>query len=216
MAARAGGALITLRGVKIKRPRLLAASLGVAVVVSLAGGYVWGQTVANSNSGDDVDAVLVDPQDRTLDGGPALIEPIPEGEVLPEATLIDGDGNEVSSMSWLGDTPLVINFWHSNCPPCEKELADFARVDAEMAGDVRFIGVNPLDPIPTAERFAGERGVEYDLLRDDAVELQTELGVTFFPYTVFVTSSGEIVDQTGVLDADGLRERVENLLEREA
>ena len=66
------------------------------------------------------------------------------------------------------------------------------------------------------ERFAGERGVEYELLRDEAVELQTALGVTFFPYTVFVSSSGEIVDQTGVLDADDLRSRVSTLLEREA
>ena len=66
------------------------------------------------------------------------------------------------------------------------------------------------------ERFAGERGVEYELFRDEAAELQTALGITFFPYTVFVTSSGEIVDQTGVLDADGLREKIDALLEREA
>ena len=211
----AGDVVITLRRVSINRPRLFAASLVVAVVVSVAGGYVWSQTVADSDA-DDVDAVLEDSQDRTLDGGPALIEPIPEGDRLPEATLVDGEGNDVSSLSLLGDRPLVINFWFSTCIPCERELADFAEVDAEVSDQVRFIGVNPLDSVPTMERFAGERGVEYELLRDEAVELQTALGVTFFPYTVFVTSSGEIVDQTGVLDADGLREKVDNLLEREA
>jgi len=210
----AGDVVITLRRVNINRPRLLAASLVIAVVVSVAGGYVWSRTVAESDDG--VDAVLEDPQDRTLEGGPAAIEPIPEGDVLPEATLVDGDGNDVSSRSLLGDRPLVINFWFSTCIPCERELADFAEVDAEMSDQVRFIGVNPLDTVPAMERFAGERGVEYELLRDEAVELQTALGVTFFPYTVFVTSSGEIVDQTGVLDADGLREKVDTLLEREA
>mgnify|MGYP001828709369 FL=1 len=206
--------VITLQWVRINRPRLLVASLVVAVVVSIAGGYLWSQIVADD--GTPVDAVLEDPQDRTLDGGPAVIEPIPEGDVLPEAMLVDGDGNEVSSLSLLGDRPLVINFWFSTCIPCERELADFAEVDAEVSDAVRFVGVNPLDTVPTMERFAGERGVEYELLRDEAAELQTALGVTFFPYTVFVTSSGEIVDQTGVLDADGLRERVDVLLEREA
>ena len=206
--------VITLRWVKINRPRLLVASLAIAVVVSFAGGYVWSQTVADDDPA--VDAVLEDSQDRTFEGGPALIEPIPEGDVLPDATLVDGDGNEVSSQSLLGDRPLVLNFWFSTCIPCERELADFAEVDAEVSDRVRFVGVNPLDTVPTMERFAGERGVEYELLRDEAAELQTALGVTFFPYTVFVTSSGEIVDQTGVLDADGLRERVDQLLEREA
>lgn len=186
----------------------------IAVVVSVAGGYVWSQTIAESD--DDVNVVLEDSQDRTLEGGPAAIEPIPEGDVLPEATLVDGDGNDVSSRSLLGDRPLVINFWFSTCIPCERELEDFAEVDAEVSDQVRFIGVNPLDTVSAMERFAGERGVEYELFRDEAAELQTALGITFFPYTVFVTSSGEIVDQTGVLDADGLREKVDALLEREA
>ena len=214
LRAHAAAVVITLRMVNIDRPRLLTASLVIAVVVSVAGGYVWSRTVADSDAG--VDAVLEDPQDRTLEGGPAAIEPIPEGDVLPEATLVDGEGNDVSSRSLLGDRPLVINFWFSTCIPCERDLADFADVDAEVSDQVRFIGVNPLDTVAAMERFAGERGVEYELLRDEAVELQTALGVTFFPYTVFVTSSGEIVDQTGVLDADGLREKVDTLLEREA
>jgi peroxiredoxin len=209
-----GDVVITLRRVNVNRPRLFAASLVIAVVVSVAGGYVWSRTVADSDDG--IDVVLEDPQDRTLEGGPAEITPIPEGDVLPEATLVDGAGNEVSSRSLLRDRPLVINFWFSTCIPCERELSDFAEVDAEVSDEVRFIGVNPLDTVAVMERFAGERGVEYELLRDEAAELQQAIGVTFFPYTVFVTSSGEIVDQTGVLDADGLRERVDALLEREA
>jgi thiol-disulfide isomerase/thioredoxin len=214
LPTRRGEVVITLPMVQINRPRLFATSLAIAVVVSVAGGYLWSRTVADSD--DDVDAVLDDPQDRTLEGEPAVIEPVPLADLLPDATVVDRDGNEVSSQSWLGDRPLVINFWFSTCIPCERELADFAEVDAEMSDQVRFIGVNPIDPVPTMERFAGERGVEYELVRDDAAELQQALGVAFFPYTVFVTSDGEIVDQTGVLDADGLRQRVDTLLERES
>ena len=206
----------TLSDVNVNRPRLLAASLAVALCV--IGGFVWWQVASDSGSGDDVDAVLEDPQDRTNPDEEFAIDPVPEleGDPFPEATVFDRDGNEVSSTSWLGTEPLVINFWFSTCVPCERELPDFAEVDAEMDGAVRFIGVNPLDTVPVMERFAGERGVEYELYRDEFAELQVELGVTFFPYTVFVTSDGEIVDQTGVLDADGLRAKVDTLLEKEA
>lgn len=208
--------VITLPKVNVQRPRLLVVSLAIAVVVSIAGAVVWSQTM--TNSGDDLDVTLDDPQDRSVPDQEFGLEPTPEleGEGLPDATLVDRDGREVSSASWLGDKPLVINFWFSTCIPCERELADFAEVDAEMGDDVRFIGVNPIDPVPVMERFAGERGVEYELVRDESVELQQALGVTFFPYTVFVTSSGEIVEQTGVLDADGLRGKVDTLLEKEA
>jgi thiol-disulfide isomerase/thioredoxin len=202
----------TLSSVKL-RPRLLIGSLVVALCVIVGFAVVMSQ-----DDGDDVDAVLEDPQDRDISEDEFGLEPVPdfEGEALPEATLLDRDGNEVNSLSLLGDVPVVLNFWHSNCPPCEKELPDFAEVDAEMDGAVRFVGINPLDPVPVAERFAGERGVEYELLRDEFVELQTGLGVTFFPYTLFVTSDGEIVDQTGVINADDLREKVDSLLENEA
>ncbi len=208
----------SLRSVQIDRTRLVVLSVAVALVVVI-GGYVWSQTVGDSGSGsDDVDVVLEDPQDRDLGDDELGLEPAPEldGEAFPDATLVDRDGREVSSASLLGDKPLVVNFWFSTCVPCERELADFAEVDAVMSDEVRFIGVNPLDPVPVMEEFAGERGVEYDLLRDERAELQEALGVAFFPYTVFVTSSGEIVEQTGVLDADGLREKVGALLEREA
>ncbi|MEM1335827.1 MAG: hypothetical protein AAGG08_20460, partial [Actinomycetota bacterium] len=59
---------------------------------------------------------------------------------------------------------------------------------------------------------AEERGVTYDLFKDDLLELETALDITFHPVTVFVDSNGMIVNQTGVLDADGLRDEVAELL----
>ncbi|MEM9042784.1 MAG: TlpA disulfide reductase family protein, partial [Actinomycetota bacterium] len=134
------------------------------------------------------------------------------GEILPSARLTDVDGNEVDAQSLIGE-PLVMNFWFTTCPPCAKELADFAEVDDETEG-VRFVGVNPspTDPIPAMVRFAEERGVTYDLFKDDLLELETALDITFHPVTVFVDSNGMIVNQTGVLDADGLRDEVAELL----
>lgn len=166
----------------------------------------------SDDAGDDV-LRLNDPQDRSLIEDPT-IETMPqlEGEILPSARLTDVDGNEVDAQSLIGE-PLVMNFWFTTCPPCAKELADFAEVDDETEG-VRFVGVNPspADPIPAMVRFAEERGVTYDLFKDDLLELETALDITFHPVTVFVDSNGMIVNQTGVLDADGLRDEVAELL----
>ncbi len=200
---------------KINRPRLLAGSLAIALVV--IGVFAWTQ------AGDDVAAPeveLEDPQDREIPAEAFPDGTIPtneamQGEILPSAIVLDADNNEVSSDSFLG-TPLVINFWHSNCPPCEKELPDFAEVDAEVGDEVRFIGINPLDSVPVMERFAAERGVTYELYLDFFAEMQQGAGVVAFPQTLFVTSDGEIIDQIGLIDADGLREKVANLQEMES
>jgi peroxiredoxin len=131
------------------------------------------------------------------------------GDPFPAAVLLDRDDNEVTSAELVGE-PMVVNLWYSTCAPCAKELPDFAEVDAEV-DDIRFVGVNTLDSVDEMERFAAERGVEYELLRDRYAELVDGIGAVAFPITLFVTSDGTIVEQTGPIDADELRAHVAEL-----
>ena len=190
------------------RPRLLIGSLVAAVAVVAAVAFVWSQ-----QDGDDTDAVLDSSGGVETFPNDGLGNDAVEGDPFPDVVLLDGDGNEVATSELLGE-PLVVNLWFSTCPPCAKELPDFAEVDAET-DEVRFVGVNTIDSVEVMERFAGERGVTYDLFRDEFAELTDAVGAVAFPVTLFVTSDGTIVDQTGVLDADELRTRVANLLELE-
>ncbi|NNE11470.1 MAG: redoxin domain-containing protein, partial [Ilumatobacter sp.] len=76
---------------------------------------------------------------------------------------------------------------------------------------VRFVGVDPFDSVEVMERFAAERGVEYELLRDPERSFTNELEVVAFPVTLFVSPEGEIVRQTGVIDADELRAAIDEM-----
>jgi peroxiredoxin len=138
-----------------------------------------------------------------------------DGSELPAVDLLDADGDVVPTRSLVGE-PLVVNFWYSTCPPCTKELREFAAVHEDLGESVRFVGVNPLDEGPAMVAFAAERGVTYELLRDELAELQTELEITAFPVTLFVQSDGTILRRSGVLDEDGLRSEIDLLLEAEA
>lgn len=195
----------SLGGVKI-RPRLLVVSLLVAVAV--VGVFVWIQ----GSDGDEtaVDATLQDPQSVITFPDDGLGNDDVQGDPFPDVVLIDRDDNEVTTGDLVGE-PLVVNLWYSTCPPCARELPDFAEVDDEI-DDVRFIGVNTLDSLEVMERFAGERGVEYDLFRDEFADLADAIGATAMPITLFVTSDGTIIEQTGALDADELRAEIADLL----
>ena len=131
------------------------------------------------------------------------------GDRLPDIALLDQHGTTVSLTEYLGQ-PLVVNFWFSNCPPCRRELPEFAEVHAEVGDSVQFVGVDPFDTAESMVQFAEERGVRYDLLLDDG-SLSNELGIVGYPITLFVDSDGQILRQTGEIDADTLRSLIETL-----
>ena len=95
------------------------------------------------------------------------------------------------------------------------ELPEFAIAHDEFGDDVRFIGVNTIDSVPVMERFSEERGVTYEQFRDDLAELTDAIEATNFPITLFVTSDGSVIEQTGVIDAEGLRDKINNLQAQE-
>jgi peroxiredoxin len=204
------GSVTTLESVKIARPRLLASSLAVAALLVVA------FAVVSSNGGDDeLDAQLTDSRAVIAFPDDGLANEDLQGDPLPLVTLGDRDGNDIDTASFLGQ-PLVVNFWFADCPPCAKELPDFAEAHAEFGDQVRFIGVNPRDSIEKMERFASERGVNYELYRDDFAEFTDAISAVNFPITLFVTPEGRIIEQTGVIDADDLRTEIQELLEASA
>jgi peroxiredoxin len=188
--------------------RLLVASLAVAIVVSLIGGW------ALSRTGDDLPAV-----DDEIDLGTPTVAQVPgistnaevTGDALADITLEDNDGNPVTTRDLVGQ-PMIINYWYSTCAPCKKELPDFAIVHGELGDQIRFVGVNPLDTPEVNVSFARDRGVTYELLRDPADEFSSIIGVAAAPFTLFVAADGTVVRQAGVLDAAALRAYAQELL----
>ena len=185
---------------------LAAVAAGAAATISIVGG-VWLAAALDDTPAIDGEFVL---DERGVFQQPSEeVNGDSTGRRLPSIPLLDGDGDEVELASY-GGRPLVINFWFSNCAPCRRELSDFATVHAEVGDTVQFVGIDPFDTPEAMVRFAEERGVTYDLLRDDG-SLSNELGIVGYPVTLFVSADGEILRQTGEIDAETLRSLVEAL-----
>ncbi|TVR27125.1 MAG: TlpA family protein disulfide reductase [Ilumatobacter sp.] len=189
------------------RPRLLVVSLAVALMVGVVGGWAMYQVTS-----DRTDAVVMnepgeyqEPLDPHLADLQAARTP---GDTLPDVVLVDVDDAPVPTSSLTGG-PLVINVWFSTCPPCARELADFAEVHHEVADRVRFVGVNPFDQPGRMVEFAAERDVTYELLRDIDGSFLDAVSLTSFPRTYLVDASGIIVAEVGEVHADDLRELIE-------
>jgi peroxiredoxin len=188
------------------RPRLPVLVLCAAVAGGVVGGWALSRAVIDDGESDIDSVVLAEPGEyqEPVDGENRAVD----GDALPDVALADSDGFEIRTSSLVGQ-PLVINLWYSTCVPCKRELGEFADVHRELGDEVRFVGINPFDSVDVMERFAGDRGVGYELLRDGTGEFVDAVGVVNFPVTLFVDADGVIIAQTGVIDRDELRARIE-------
>lgn len=135
------------------------------------------------------------------------------GTALPQVTFEDHDGTARTLDEFRG-TPLVVNLWYKNCPPCARELGDFAAVDTELQAAgvaVQFIGLNPMDSAETMVEFATDRGVQYELWRDTERNFGVEIGAVLYPVTLYVDADGRVIKQTGETNADELRATIADL-----
>ena len=182
------------------RARLVVFLAALAAV--LAAAFGWSRLVAD----DDADEVILEQPGEYVEPGAPTNPPLPTDR-LPDVGLVAADGSAVHLPEGDG-RPMVVNLWYSTCPPCARELGEFAMVHGEVGDRVRFVGVNPYDTVSTMERFAGDRGVRYELLRDPDFAFADELGIVAYPVTLFVDADGRIVARTGQLDADELRAEI--------
>ena len=180
--------------------RLLFGSLAVATALVVAAGVALANRANNDTSAND---------DVTLTSGNDLAPTIGTnaavtGKSLPAVDVRTVAGNAFSTADLVG-RPLIINLWYSTCAPCKRELPAFAKAHAMFGDSVRFVGINSsaLDA-KSEERFARDRGVQYELFYDPDGEFTTAIRVANFPQTLFIDATGKIVDQTGELTVDKL------------
>ncbi len=202
-----GGAWIAFQAVTVNK-RLLFASLAVATAVIVAVAAITANR-GDSNAANDDDVTLTSGNDLspTIGTNAAVT-----GRGVPRVNLQTVNGDPYSTGD-LGGRPLVINMWYSTCAPCNRELPAFAAAQAKFGGEVRFVGVDSSGlESSSEEKFARDRGVQYELLYDPNGEFTTAMRIANFPQTLFVDASGTIVDQTGELSADKLEDLIRTKL----
>ena len=201
-----GGAWIAFQPVTVNK-RLLFASLAVATAVVVAvGAAVSGRNDSNV-SNDHV----------TLSSGNDLSPAIGTNAAVTGRTVaqvnlqtVNGDRFPTTELS---GRPLVINLWFSTCAPCNRELPAFAAAQSMFGDRVRFVGVNSSGLDSTSEeRFARDKGVQYELYYDPDGEFTSAMRIANFPQTLLVAANGTIVEQTGELTAGALEDLIRTKL----
>ena len=145
--------------------------------------------------------------------------------VAPNIPIIFYQGQDILGLpeprfaSFLGDKPLVLNYWASNCAPCRAEMPGFEKVWRKYQDRVLFVGLDVGRFIPgygdqkQSKKELKELGITYVGASPETIEGAYALGVQGFPSTDFFTSNGKVYKKwVGTLSEEKLTEIVEELL----
>ena len=132
--------------------------------------------------------------------------PIDVGDSIPEFTLSDESGNEVSLGDFAGSSLIMFFYPKAMTPGCTTEACDFRdNYQAFQKAGYSVVGISP-DPPEANARFREKEGLTFPLLSDPDHRLADRLGAWGIKknygreYEGLIRSTF-VVDGSGVLEA---------------
>lgn len=139
-----------------------------------------------------------------------------EARPAPNFNMLKFEGGVVNLEDFIGEKPVVLNFWASTCPPCVYEMPTFQQ-SFEKHEDVQFVMVNILgfngETQQSARQFIDENNYTMPVFHEANGEASKAYGLTSIPRTLFINKKGEIIfEQNGMMEEKVLTEGINALL----
>ena len=137
---------------------------------------------------------------------PAQDSGIPVGSKAPAAVVESLDGKSVDLASWIGKTPVLIEFWATWCPNCKELEPAMVAAQKKYGAHVKFVGVAvSVNQSPElVRRYATKHALPLEILFDRTGAATDAFDVPATSYVVVIDRKGTIVytGQGGTQDLD--------------
>ena len=121
------------------------------------------------------------------------VEAAKVGRASPEFTLKDGNGVEHSLSDYQGKG-VIINFWATYCPPCEKEMPNLEKAYKQNKHQgIEILAINVAEPTRVVNQFASTKNLSFPILLDRDGVVTEQYQVQNLPITFVVDDDGKIV-----------------------
>jgi thioredoxin-dependent peroxiredoxin len=135
-------------------------------------------------------------------------ERLAPGDLAPDFTLPDADGNDVTLSSLRGGRVIVYFYPAAMTPGCTKQACDFRDSQPDLTGaGLAVLGISPDSPAKLA-RFRDKEGLTFPLLSDPDRKVLEAYGAYGEKMMYGKTTVG-VIRSTFVIDADGRIEQAQ-------
>lgn len=114
----------------------------------------------------------------------------------PELKVKTLEGSEISTVQLISDTPILFNYFNTECVFCQAEIKDIAEHEAlQDAVTLVFISDEDADIIEQFRlNFEFEHQPRFQFLIDSHGEVKEYFGIRSVPATYLYNSNGELVE----------------------
>ncbi|HEU5159139.1 MAG TPA: thioredoxin-dependent thiol peroxidase [Streptosporangiaceae bacterium] len=135
-----------------------------------------------------------------------MSERLQPGDVAPDFTLPDAEGNQVSLASLRGKRVIVYFYPAAMTPGCTKEAIDFRNALPELsAAGLSVVGISP-DKEPRLAKFRDRDEITFPLLSDTETKVLRAYGA-YGEKKLYGKTTVGVIRSTFVIDAEGKIEK---------
>jgi peroxiredoxin len=126
-----------------------------------------------------------------------------EGDRAPRFSITSDQGRRITPTKF-GGKVLVLNFWHTSCRPCVKELPSLSNLAQTFKAEgLVIVAVGGDEDANKYERFLDEHRVTLETYRDPSLRISKKYGTHMFPETYLIQDGRILRKIVGEIDWTG-------------
>lgn len=123
-----------------------------------------------------------------------LPSPTPTVVTVPDFSLEKLGGGQVTLSDYRGQKPVILDFFASWCPNCQRSMPRLSGWYDQYKDDVEVIGVNLREDTTTVESFVSRYGISFPIAMDPDSIAASSYGVQYTNYHVLINRDGSLHD----------------------
>jgi len=112
--------------------------------------------------------------------------------LAPDFTLEKLDGGKITLSDYRGDKPVILDFWTTWCPNCQRDMPVVSRLYEKYRNQVEIIGVNMRESSRVAQGFVSSRNILFPIVMDSG-RVANQYGIRYTNTHVLIDKNGSIV-----------------------
>ncbi|WP_076414558.1 peroxiredoxin [Shewanella sp. UCD-KL12] len=134
--------------------------------------------------------------------GQSLSAPLAVGELAPDFSLQQLDGEGFNLSDYRGKRAVYLIFWNTWCGPCMKKASHLVDIQSEYGEQAKLLAVNTSwsDSLAEIAQFQSRFSTNYAIAFDDNAEVTHRFGVMGTPTSFLVDINGVIRQVDGITD----------------
>jgi peroxiredoxin len=103
------------------------------------------------------------------------------------------DGQTVRLSDYVGQGPVLLNFMHTWCVPCNRSAPHMVRVyEAHESEGFTIVSVSVDEPVQAGQDFVARYGIQYPFLRDPRSSAFRKYALAGMPTSLMLDKEGTI------------------------